>query len=84
MSALAQRSSAIRRWASLPLTSASTPYFVLGQNARGLWVIRESTGKKAGVFQSRKAALRFARLESPDQQFTVVHVPDGLEFDYAT
>jgi hypothetical protein len=84
MSALAQRSSTLRRWANLPLTTATAPYFVLGQNARGLWVIRESTGKKAGLFQSRQAALRFARLESPDQQFTVVHVPDGLEFDYAT
>jgi hypothetical protein len=84
MSTLAQRSSAVQRRANLPLASANSPYFVLGQNARGLWVIRENTGKKAGVFQSREAALRFARIESPNEQFTVVHFPDGLEFDYAS
>ncbi len=57
--------------------------FLLGQNARGLWVIRESTGGKAGLFVSREAALRFARLESPEEDYSVVDVNDGLEFDYA-
>jgi hypothetical protein len=67
----------------LPLTRANKSYFVLGQNARGQWVIRENTGKKAGVFTSRAAALRFARLESADGHFAVVHVNDEVEFDYA-
>jgi hypothetical protein len=67
----------------LPLSRASKSYFLLGQDARGLWVVRESTGRKGGVFVTREGALRFARLESPDGQFTVVHVNDGLEFDYA-
>jgi hypothetical protein len=48
-----------------------------------MWVIRESTGAKAGVFVSREAAMRFARLESAEEHFAVVHVPDGMEFDYA-
>ena len=68
----------------LPFAPAGRPYFVLGQNAQGLWVIRESTGKKSGVFTSRKAALRFARLESPDENFAVVHVCGTVEFDYAS
>lgn len=57
--------------------------FMLGQNARGLWVIRERTGGKAGLFVSREAALRFARQESPEEEYSVVHVNGGLEFDYA-
>ena len=62
MSNLAQRAATVPRWSDLPLTRASKSYFLLGQNARGLWVIRENSGKKAGVFVSREAALRFARL----------------------
>jgi len=58
-------------------------YFLLGQDAQGMWIIRENTGKKAGMFRSRKAALRFARLESPNGYFVVVHVNDTMEFDYA-
>jgi hypothetical protein len=67
----------------LPLTQASRSYFILGRNARGLWVIRENTGRSGGVFLSREAALRFARLESPNAHFAVVHVPEVVEFDYA-
>jgi hypothetical protein len=83
MSTLTQRAGTNPRWSDLPLTRAIKSYFLLGQNTQGLWVIRESTGKKAGMFRSREAALRFARLESPDQHFTVVHVNDAMEFDYA-
>jgi hypothetical protein len=83
MSTLSHRAAVTPRWSDLPLARASKSYFVLGQNAQGLWVIRENTGKKAGVFTSRQAALRFARLESPDGQFAVVHVNHEVEFDYA-
>jgi hypothetical protein len=83
MSTLADRAAAVTRWNDLPPTRASTSYFLLGQNARGLWVIRDKTGAKAGLFVSREAAMRFVRLESPTEHFAVVHVPDGLEFDYA-
>ena len=83
MSTLARRVGTTPRWSDLPLTRASKSYFVLGQNARGQWVIRENTGKKAGVFTSREAALRFVRLESADGHFAVVHVNEEVEFDYA-
>jgi hypothetical protein len=83
MSMLAQRFARVPASAQMPLTRASKTYFLLGQNARGLWVIRENTGAKAGMFLSREAAMKFARLESTEEHFAVVHVPDGLEFDYA-
>jgi hypothetical protein len=56
---------------------------LLGQNGRGQWVIRDAMGARAGLFASREAALRFARLESHDEPFAIVDVPGGLEFDYA-
>lgn len=58
---------------------ATAPYFLLGLNAAGLWVIRETSGRKAGLFRTREAAIKFARDESMDGIFTIVHEPDGLE-----
>jgi hypothetical protein len=83
MSTLAHRAGAIPRWSDLPVARISKSYFLLGQNAQGMWVIRESAGRKAGLFKTREAALRFARLESPNGHFAVVHVNDAMEFDYA-
>jgi hypothetical protein len=83
MSTLAHRTASPHRWSDLPVTRISTPYFVLGQNSQGLWVIRESTGKKGGVFKSRRAALLFARLESPNENFAVVYVNETVELDDA-
>jgi hypothetical protein len=82
MSTLVHRAATTPRWSELPSARISKSYFLLGQNAEGMWVIRESTGKKAGMFNSRAAALRFARLESPDD-FAVIHVNETVEFDYA-
>ena len=83
MSTLANRAGSIHRWSDLPLARVAMPYFVLGQNSRGLWVIRDSAGKKGGVFTSRQAALLFARLESPDENFAVVHLKETVELDNA-
>jgi hypothetical protein len=83
MSTLARRADPSYRWSGLPPTRIATPYFVLGQDSQGLWVIRESTGKKGGVFKSRQAALLFARMESPNGNFTVVHVNETVELDDA-
>lgn len=83
MFTIVQGAEAVVPWNDLPLTRACKTYFLLGQNARGAWVIRENTGKKAGVFASREAALRFARLESTNEHFAIVHVIGELEFDYA-
>jgi hypothetical protein len=63
------------------LSAASAPYFLLGLNSTGAWVIREATGRRAGLFRSREAAIRFARDESRDGNFTIVYEPDGLELE---
>jgi hypothetical protein len=55
--------------------------FLLGRNSTGWWVIRETTGRKAGIFRTRAAAIKFARDESVDGVFTIVDQFDGLEFE---
>jgi hypothetical protein len=63
------------------LPTATASYFLLGVNARGAWVIRETTGRRAGIFRTRKGAIKYARDESPNGNFTILHRPEGLEFD---
>jgi len=63
------------------LPTATAPHFLLGLSCMGAWVIRETTGRRAGLFATREAAIRFARQESVDGNFTIVHCPEGLEFD---
>jgi hypothetical protein len=65
------------------LPAATSPFFLLGLNSSGLWVIRETTGRKAGLFRTREAAIRYARDESLDGNFTIVHQPEGLELEQA-
>jgi hypothetical protein len=61
--------------------AATAAYFLLGLSSTGAWVIRETTGQRAGLFASRQAALRFAREASLDGNFTIVHCPEGLELE---
>lgn len=63
------------------LPTATAPYFLLGLNSGGLWVVRESTGKRAGIFRTREAAIKYARDESAGGNFTILHRPDGLELE---
>ncbi len=69
--------------ASPPSTSAGRRCVQLGRNAAGLWVIRDSTGRCAGMFKCRRTALRFARREIACESAPIVLVNDCLEFDYA-
>jgi len=63
------------------LPTATAPYFLLGRNSRGVWVIRETTGRRAGLFRTREAAIKYAREESLNGNFTILYRPEGLELD---
>src|SRR5262245_55038094 len=63
------------------LPTATAPYFLLGVSSRGAWVIRETTGRRAGLFRTRQAAIKYARDESPNGNFTILHRPEGLELN---
>lgn len=63
------------------LPTAAAPYFLLGLNTAGWWAIRETTGRRAGLFRTRDAAIKYARDESPSGHFTILHQPEGLELE---
>ena len=63
------------------LPTAKAPTFLLGQNLAGRWVICETTGRRAGLFRTREAAVKFARDESPSGNFTILHQPEGMELE---
>jgi hypothetical protein len=63
--------------------TAPAPCFLLGLNAAGHWVLRENTGRRGGLFRTREAAIRYARDESMDGNFTIVHRLEGLELEEA-
>ena len=39
------------------------------------------TGRRAGLFRTREAAVKFARDESESGNFTILHQPEGLELE---
>jgi hypothetical protein len=57
------------------LPTARTPYFLLGLNSEGVWVVRDTAGRRAGLFKTREAAIKFARDESPEGDFMILHQP---------
>ena len=63
------------------LPTATAPYFLLGRNIAGLWVIRATNGRRAGIFRTREAAIKYAHDESAGGIFTIVHQPEGLDLD---
>jgi Uncharacterized protein conserved in bacteria (DUF2188) len=65
------------------LPTAPAPCFLIGRNAAGHWVIRENTGRRAGLFRTREAAIKYARDESASGNVTIVHQPQGLELEAA-
>ena len=67
--------------AARSLQQIARDYFLLGQNAAGRWVLRDNRSRKGGIFLSQKAAMQYARRESSSQQFAIVYLPEGLEFE---
>ena len=59
------------------------PVFMVGQNRRGNWVVRDQKGVCGGLFVSRDAALRFVRAENGYRPQAVVIVSGTLELDIA-
>jgi hypothetical protein len=57
------------------------PVFMVGQNRRGNWVVRDQKGVCGGLFVTRDAALRFVRAENGYQPQAVVMVSGNLELD---
>ena len=55
--------------------------FLLGQNRRGNWVVKDQAGRRGGLFVSRAAAVKFALFENGNRPQLVVSMPGHLELD---
>ncbi len=64
-----------------PPSWARPPVFMIGQNGRGNWVVKDQKGIRGGLFVDRDAALRFVRAENGYQPRTVVRVSEVLELE---
>jgi hypothetical protein len=57
------------------------PLFYIGQNRKGLWVVREAEGRSGGLFLFRRSAVRFAREESEPSGCALMFLNSPLELD---
>jgi hypothetical protein len=64
-----------------PSRPSAAPCFLLGVDSAGHWVIREITGRRAGLFRTRADAIKYARDESVGGSFTIIDRIGGLELD---
>jgi hypothetical protein len=55
------------------------PFFFVGRNSHGQWVVRDQRGLCGGLFINRAEALRFALFENGHRTEAVIMVPGRLE-----
>jgi hypothetical protein len=47
------------------LPTARTPYFLLGLNSEGVWVVRDTAGRRAGLFKTRELQSSLRAMKAP-------------------
>jgi hypothetical protein len=57
----------------------SCPFFLIGQDSRGRWVVCEQNGARGGLFINRAEALRYIRSETESHPCPIVIVSGILE-----
>jgi hypothetical protein len=62
---------------------ARESHFLIGRNPAGRWIVREASGRSAGLFASMRAAVAFAHRQAFGRRVVLVPVNDALEFDFA-
>jgi hypothetical protein len=55
--------------------------FMIGQDSRGNWVVRDQSGLRGGLFVGRAEALRYVRDEVGNHPRAVVMVNGAFELD---
>jgi hypothetical protein len=64
-----------------PPSCLKPPLFMIGQDAKGNWVVQDQNGVRGGLFVDRPEALRYVRLENGNQPGAVIAVSGVLELD---
>jgi hypothetical protein len=57
------------------------PIYMIGQDSRGNWVVRDQSGLRGGLFVGRAEALRYIRDEAGNHPGAVVMVSEAFELD---
>jgi hypothetical protein len=65
----------------LSVLNETIPLFYIGQNNKGLWVVREAEGRSGGLFLFRRAAVRFAREQGEAAGCGLMFLNKPLELD---
>jgi hypothetical protein len=55
--------------------------FIIGQDSRGNWVVRDQSGLRGGLFVGRAEALRYVRDEARNHPKAIVMVNGAFELD---
>jgi len=66
-----------------PPSRLRTPFFMVGQDSRGHWVVRDQNGARGGLFVNRAEALRYIRSENGSHPYPTVMVAGIFELDIA-
>ena len=61
--------------------SETIPFFFIGRNGRGLWIVREAEGRTGGIFLFKKSALRFAARASAPIGYATMLLTERFELD---
>jgi hypothetical protein len=57
------------------------PVFMIGQDRRGNWVVRDQSGLRGGLFVGRAEALRYVRDEAGSHPRAIVMVNGAFELE---
>jgi hypothetical protein len=60
---------------------SQAPWFLVGRDSRGNWVVQDPRGIRGGLFVNRDQALRFVRAENGNRPGEFVMVGGVLELD---
>ena len=60
---------------------SKSPFFFIGKNSGGNWVVQDEHHLSGGLFIDRAAALRFALFENGNQPQSIIMVPGVFELD---
>jgi hypothetical protein len=71
----------IKESESEPPSCLRPPIFMIGQDSRGNWVVRDQSGLRGGLFVGRAEALRYVRSESGRRASAVVMINGAFELD---
>jgi hypothetical protein len=61
--------------------SDTIPFFFIGRNQRGLWIVREAEGRTGGIFVFKRSALRFAARASAPIGYATMLLAERFELD---